>query len=286
MRVIETSLEEDLSLFSRYLWQESIPHRIFEERGLQVLEVAQTDNVAAVRNAYSAWRNGLLVLQKVDPVVAPRKRFFETLWRGFRMCPVLSGLLLLAIAIFPSALPLTRGEITPIAGYLTIVDLESTFRSDLATVLSTTEPWRWLTPIFLHFSVLHLVFNCVVVLELGRRIEVAVGPGRFLLLIAGIGIASNLAQVAWDSYPVFGGLSGVAYGFLGFLLVMQKRFPDNARFALPMGFAASLLIFLVVFSTGVTEFFGLNVANAAHWSGLAAGALAGLVMGVTRRAGA
>ena len=38
-----------------------------------------------------------------------------------------------------------------------------------------------------------------------------------------------------------------------------------------------LLIFLVIFSTGITEPFGLNVANAAHWFGLATGALLALV---------
>ena len=40
MRVIETSLGEDLSLFSAYLWNQRIRHRVFEERGRQVLEVA------------------------------------------------------------------------------------------------------------------------------------------------------------------------------------------------------------------------------------------------------
>jgi membrane associated rhomboid family serine protease len=33
----------------------------------------------------------------------------------------------------------------------------------------------------------------------------------------------------------------------------------------------------VIFSTGITEPFGLHVANAAHWGGLIAGAALGLV---------
>ena len=80
--------------------------------------------------------------------------------------------------------------------------------------------------------------------------------------------------------PLFGGLSGMAYGLLGYLLVMARRAPQDLRWQLPKGFSISLLIFLVVFSTGITEPFGLHVANAAHWSGLICGALLALLPGV------
>jgi membrane associated rhomboid family serine protease len=48
--------------------------------------------------------------------------------------------------------------------------------------------------------------------------------------------------------------------------------------------AVTLLAFLVLFSTGITEPFGLMVANAAHWSGLIAGGLVGAVWPRTRHA--
>ena len=56
MRVIETSLEEDLSLFSRYLWQKQVQHRIFQESGRQVLELADARWADPVRKAYQDWR--------------------------------------------------------------------------------------------------------------------------------------------------------------------------------------------------------------------------------------
>ncbi len=58
MRVIETALDEDLSLFSGYLHQQRIVHRIFEERGKQVLEVADEAHADVVRTAYRAWQLG------------------------------------------------------------------------------------------------------------------------------------------------------------------------------------------------------------------------------------
>ena len=73
--------------------------------------------------------------------------------------------------------------------------------------------------------------------------------------------------------PIFGGLSGVAYGLLGFVLVMGRLVADRPAWRLPAGLSGSLLFFLVLFSTGITEGFGLFVANSAHWFGLLAGAL-------------
>jgi len=63
MRVIETSIDEDLSLFSQYLWQQRINHRVFEERGRQVLELAEPVDEETVRKAYAEWSDGRLVLK-------------------------------------------------------------------------------------------------------------------------------------------------------------------------------------------------------------------------------
>ena len=52
MRVIETSLEEDLTSFSLYLRQKQVAHRIFEESGRQIVELADERWADAVRKAY------------------------------------------------------------------------------------------------------------------------------------------------------------------------------------------------------------------------------------------
>ncbi|MFV2089743.1 MAG: rhomboid family intramembrane serine protease [Pseudomonadales bacterium] len=270
MRVIETSVEEDLSLFSRYLWQVRVRHRIFEERGRQVLEVAESQAAEVVRSAYDDWHAGTLILERRNSdagsstlkVGLSLKRVREAALRF----PVLSGVLVLAVVIFPFSLPIADGELTVVARWLTLTDLTTD-----AGLLESIELWRWFTPVFLHFSVLHLVFNVAVVTDLGRRVESIRGSKQLAFSIVVIGVLSNLGQYAVAGNPVFGGLSGVAYGLLGYVLVSQRRFPDQPGWHVHPGFAFSLLIFLVLFSTGVTELFGLHVANAAHWVGLVAG---------------
>ncbi|MFW6094585.1 MAG: rhomboid family intramembrane serine protease [Pseudomonadota bacterium] len=274
MRVIETSLHEDLSRFSSYLWQHRVVHRVYEERGAQVLEVRDAAHAELVRDAYGAWRDGRLRLEAA-PRAAPVRRW----WRGPARYPGLTVLIALALVVFPFSYPLSNGELTALTAWLAIID-PRTPQSELPTLvalLGRLEVWRWFTPMFLHFSALHLAFNCAVVIELGRRVErglSAAGLWGVVLVLAGV---SNLVQYAFGS-PLFGGLSGVAYGLLGFVLVMKARRPESAHWQFPGGIAVGLLVFLVILSTGVTEPFGLHVANAAHWGGLVAGALLALAV--------
>lgn len=282
MRVLEVSAEENLAPFSRFLWQQRVAHRIFEERGLQVVEIAEPTLAAEVEKAYQAWRNGSLKLQTetAPPAGGETAPTVSSTWlrRAFLAYPGVLIILLLALLVAPFSLNFAPAAISEnVILALTIVDLRATSIVDAAVLLGEGQIWRWLTPIFLHFSVAHLAFNCVVTLELGRRIELVQGTGRFLMVVVLTGVFSNLAQALISGYPLFGGLSGVAYGLLGFLLVMQKRFPADPRWHLPAGFAIGLLVFLVLFSTGITEFIGLYIANAAHWAGLVSGGLLALL---------
>jgi len=279
MRVIEVPAEENLAPFSQFLWQHGLAHRIFEESGRQVVEIADERVAEEVRRAYDAWRSGRLQITPLRSHGAATLPVFERLGNLLTLYPGLFAVLLLTLLIAPFSMALVDGRVNEVALALTVVDLRTTDTVSLAQLASAGQIWRWLTPIFLHFSIVHLVFNCVVTFDLGRRVEAQQGSLHLLLLIAGLGLASNAGQVLMNTNPLFGGLSGVAYGLLGYLLVMQRRFPHNPHWRLPPGFAIGLLIFLVIFSTGITEPFGLHVANAAHWSGLIAGAGVALVAG-------
>jgi len=283
VRAIETSLEEDLSLFSRYLWQQRVRHRIFEERGRQVVEVAEAGAADPVRAAYRAWREGRLVLEAVrtGPDRTPDTPIVR-LSNLIRRFPVLTALIAVSLLVFPFSLSLTDGRLGPVAGWLTIVDLTSNGSGWPA--LQSGELWRWVTPIFLHFSAVHLLFNLAVTVDLGRRIELGRGSLPFALLVLVIAVVSNLGQYLVSGNPVFGGLSGVAYGLLGYVLVSRRRWPAETVWHVHPGFAFSLVLFLVVLSTGITEPFGLYVANEAHWFGIATGAVLGLLVPLPGRA--
>lgn len=283
MRVIQTSMDEDLSLFSRYLWQHKVRHRIFEERGSQILEVADPGHQEGVRGAYRAWLAGELVIPAVPPAAKPAVR--RTPLAALTEYPGLTLLIVLACAVFPFSYPLDIGRITTVAGWLTIMDLHSATLPlpGLGELLARGEVWRWFTPVLLHFTATHLAFNCAITIYLGRRVESVLGGWRLWLGVMAIGVVSNLAQYAFGSGPLFGGLSGVAYGLVGFLLAAGRRAPDEEAWQLPPPVAMSLLAFLLILSTGVTERFGLFVANAAHWSGLLSGLVLGALLPLGRR---
>lgn len=266
MRLVTVSLDDDLAPYSRHLWLQRIPHRVFEESGRQVLELAQGADAARAQADFDAWRAGTLQLPHPDALATtPANSDQPSL---LRRVPVVLLLIAVAVVVFFVS---GSGQLRlPFTALFTIVDLHLP-SDDLSAALSRGEFWRPLSPIFLHFSAPHLLFNGAVIFEIGRRIETADGSVRLLGLVVLLGVLSNLVQYVLGDTPAFGGLSGVAYGLVGFVLVRARLNPGEPLWQLPNGIALGLLVFLVLFSTGITEPFGLRVANGAHWGGLIAG---------------
>ena len=142
--------------------------------------------------------------------------------------------------------------------------------------------WRLVTPMFLHFSIFHIVFNMLWTWELGRIIEWQQGSWLLAALIFGISMVSNLAQYL-VSGPLFGGMSGVIYGLFGYIWIQSLT---NPRFRIrlnPVIIKLMLGWFLLCWSGLLERFFGLAVANTAHSAGLASGvAMALIVSGIVR----
>ena len=140
--------------------------------------------------------------------------------------------------------------------------------------------WQYfqlLSPIFLHFGILHLVFNCLWLSLLGSKVESADGSVHLLLLVLVTGVASNMSQYYWSGTIYFGGMSGVIYALLGYLWIKNKIAPQNHA-PLPSGLMGFMVGWLVLCMTGVLEVaLGIGVANAAHLSGLMSGQFIGLV---------
>ena len=153
-------------------------------------------------------------------------------------------------------------------------NLNSSFEN---TYLINNEWWRLITPIFLHFSMTHLVFNCLWIYILGSRIEKLDGLSVFLFIFILTGILSNAGQFFWTQQYLFGGLSGSVYGLLGYCFIIELD-GRHGRYGLPEALYLFMFIWLLVGFTGVLSFFGFgNVANTAHLIGMIAGFIIGLI---------
>lgn len=128
------------------------------------------------------------------------------------------------------------------------------------------QAWRYVTPAFIHFSVLHLVFNLLWWWYLGGQIEQRLGSGKlFMLLIVGAALP-NIAEF-FASGPRFGGLSGVVYALLGYSWLRTRLQPD-CGLAMPPALMGFMLVWLVL---GFLDMLGTPTANMAHLAGLLIG---------------
>lgn len=130
-----------------------------------------------------------------------------------------------------------------------------------------TQFWRYFTPVFIHFSLLHLVSNLVWWWYLGGMIEKYRGIYKLLEILILAAILGNYAT-AEVSGPYFGGLSGVVYALMGYVwLYGEKVKTSTIRFDRGM-----LIIAIVWLIAGYSGWLGA-IANTAHLVGLMIGLL-------------
>jgi GlpG protein len=137
--------------------------------------------------------------------------------------------------------------------------------------------WRLVTPIFLHFGILHLVFNMFWLRDLGGMIELRRGTWRLALIVLAAAVIPNLAQYFWAG-PFFGGMSGVVYALFGYVWI-KGRYEPHLGLGVSQETAFIMLAWLVLCMTGWVG----DIANAAHVAGLVVGVvIAYLPIGVRR----
>ena len=139
------------------------------------------------------------------------------------------------------------------------------------------EIWRLITPIFIHFDFMHILFNMWVLRDLGTLIENRQGSKTLIILVAVIGVGSNLGQYFYSG-PGFGGMSGVLYGLLGYTWLRGQCDPASGLHLSP----STLAMMLIWFFLCLTEIIP-GAANACHAVGLLMGMVIGAAPVVTRK---
>lgn len=157
------------------------------------------------------------------------------------------------------------------SGYVNFYPLEITY-------FQNNEWWRLITPMFIHFSLTHLVFNCLWIYVIGSKIEQIDGYFTFFSLVIFSSTVSNLAQHFFGGSSLFGGLSGVVYGLLGFCMITELE-TKKERYDLPPAIYLFMLVWLILGFLGILNLFGFgNVANFAHLGGLISGIIFAIIV--------
>jgi GlpG protein len=140
------------------------------------------------------------------------------------------------------------------------------------------EIWRLFTPMFIHFGPLHILFNMLWLRDLGSMIEGRQTSWHLAILALVIAAGSNLAQFYVSRSAVFGGMSGVVYGLLGYVWIRGKLDPGSGLF-LHRSTVVMMMIWLVLCFTGLLG----PIANYAHLAGLLMGMAWGYVSSLRGR---
>jgi GlpG protein len=261
-------LEADLSAVTGYLRQRRVAHQIYEEAGAQVVAVMDPAVVEPLQQFLEGVVQGTIHLSpNLQPQVAALSSV-PSLWEQIKSVPV-TGLLILLSALGAALVELDKNYLY--VHWLTFQNISQNGFVPLGSSLKAGEVWRLVTPVFLHFGFFHVLFNCLWLWDLCRRIEFLLGKKAYFLLIVCTGILSNTAQYVWSEPRIFGGMSGVVYALVGFIMVSHKLSPHRLT-AVPSGIIIFMLAWLVICMTNVVDYFiGGGVANAAHLGGLLAG---------------
>jgi membrane associated rhomboid family serine protease len=131
------------------------------------------------------------------------------------------------------------------------------------------EVYRIITSGFLHYGLLHLLFNMYALYILGSMLEPAIGRLRFALIYFVSLIAGSVGALILDPNALTAGASGAVFGLMAAaFLVMRNRGIDPWQSGLGIWLFLNLAITFTV----------SNISIGGHIGGLIGGAVASLIL--------
>jgi membrane associated rhomboid family serine protease len=198
--------------------------------------------------------------------------FGSAIKRGFFAMPVIIRTLI-AINVFVFAFQALFGGIEIAGNSLNRLIVQYLgFDPNLFTAI--TQPWRFVTYMFLHGSGFHLLFNMLWLWWMGRAVEEGLGPRTFSVIYFGAGIGGAFFHIALSflyGTSIVIGASGAVFGIMVAFAYMYPRVPIMLLFLPPIEarFVVAALIALDVLFIGS----GDNVARLVHLGGALIGYL-------------
>jgi GlpG protein len=273
IKVHEFPAEKDLQVLAHNLQVAQLPHRFTDELDRQTLWVPDR---AAEQQAREILR---LFMQQPEKIFQAVKKTPKAAWGipSFGKIPVTYILLVLSIIgyllslappawrqpllFFPIALD---GAVWPAAWHYWV---------------ATSEYWRLITPAFLHWSAVHIIFNGMALVDFGGRLERQLPRIAYVGLFLFTAIVSNFGQFTFVPQVGFGGISGALFGYFGCILAIQWLVPKS-NLRLPLVFIIFCFGMLVAGVLGLLDQIIGPMANGAHLTGMIAGFVYGCGLGI------
>ena len=275
--VFSAPLDVDLSSFTKQLWKMKIVHRVVIEQS-QMLIVEDEHNAELVTQLYQHWQQGgELNPEMVREVTEIGRHSAKVNSRAvdFKKIPLV---LLLLVSSLLLTLGIDFGQNIELRKLLSITDFDYVGGyNTLNQSLESMQLWRFISPIFMHFSIIHLIFNGLWIWVIGTVIEQQQKSIVLLCIVIFSAISSNVVQYV-VSGPYFGGLSGVVYALISYAWLWDKL-TEQKLLVVSNALMGFMLVFLGLGYSGLLTRLGLgDIANSAHLSGLVAGLIAAVAL--------
>jgi GlpG protein len=263
----------DLTSITQALWQHKIPHRVRFLKDEQQVWLQDSAQIGAAQKLIQQVFQGTAKEENSSVGMGNSALSLNNAKAWFTLSPI--TIMIFVITVLVAFLSQFGSHLQTVA-WFSFFPLIFDTQAYLVTGYEHLwqQPWRLISPVLLHFGWLHVVFNLLWWLDLGRRIE---RQSRLLLIMLLVltSLAGNVAQ-AWQEASLFGGLSGVIYGLLGYIWVIDRF--NAPRYHLPQSILVFMLLWLLLGMSGLFSVVGFgSIANMAHLGGLVAGVLCGFL---------
>jgi membrane associated rhomboid family serine protease len=177
-------------------------------------------------------------------------------------------------ALFGGGLGGLLGGNTPLLTKLAVIGQCQTSDGQLVPCgVSDGEFYRLFTAMFMHYGVIHLLFNMWALWVLGRTLEAMFGPARFLAIYLVCGLGGDIAAYLFQPQGLTAGASGAIFGLFAVLFVALRRLRLSTSTVLPV------IVINLIFTISVP---GISISG--HLGGLVTGALVGAGVAYAPRA--
>ena len=197
--------------------------------------------------------------------------------------------------ILPSRMPATRVLMVAIIAYFILISIEIIFHSEFGLKEALINPpgeiiyrrgahlrgdlvwWRLITANFVHFGIIHIVFNAWALKAVTPYIERTFGAALTIASFILLGTGSMLVSNVLGGTGLVAGASGALMGFIGMAAIAAHQ--ENTTLSLQIrNSMIKWAVFVIVFGLVVSFSGTMGVDNTAHISGAILGVIAGYIL--------